>query len=321
MKIIISHNSALEYWRLHGDVPIDDSARLRRTPPPANPPNIDDITEMIPKGLSYPIDLVLRSQNAKRKSKMVKPHIYTGPTPDGSFVSIGNGVAVSAPSFCFFQMAGELPLVKLVQLGLELCGTYSLPVKDEYSPGVEAADNVLYGQPQLTNTKALKAFATRMEGVSGQKKVSRALRYIADGSASPMETKLFLLLTLPYQLGGYGLPAPKLNRRIEIVNPTSRGPGKAYYVCDFFWEKENVAVEYDSESYHSGADRMVSDARKRFDLEKQGINVTAVTGRQIRNVIEFESFAKLIAKKLGRQLRFKNPQFHKSQRDLFSLLK
>jgi len=306
---------------MHGDVPIDDAARLRRTVPPANPPNIDSISEIIPSGLSYPIDLIVRSQKAKRKSKMVKPHMYTGPAPDGSYVSIGNGVAVSAPPLCFFQMAGELPLVKLVQLGLELCGTYSLPIKDEYSPGVEAADNVLYGQPQLTNIKALKAFAVRMEGVRGQKKVSRALRYIADGSASPMETKLFLLLTLPYKLGGYGLPAPKLNRRIEIGNPDRRGSGKAYYVCDLFWEKANVAVEYDSEFYHSGADKIVSDSRKRFDLEKRGIYVTTVTGRQIRNVKEFESFAKLIARKLGRQLRFKNPQFHEIQRDLFNLLK
>ncbi|MCL1896611.1 MAG: hypothetical protein FWG03_08705, partial [Clostridiales bacterium] len=274
--------------------------------------------------------------------------------------------AVSAPPFCFFQMAGELPLVKLVELGLELCGSYSLPaicgqgngrgnkqgvkegIDDKtlhgdresvvdrrlyshweeaagealHGQGEEVIDNTAYGLPQLTTIKAIKAFTARMEGVSGQKKASRALRYIANGSGSPMETILFMLLTLPNNLGGYGLPAPELNKRIDKGN-TAKGrpePGKEYYVCDLFWPEARIAVEYDSNLYHTGADRIASDAKKRLDYKALGITPITVTSGQVRDAIEFEGVAKLIARGLQRQLRCKNPQFLKAKRELRSLL-
>ena len=320
MDIIVSHKSALEYWRLHCNEKINDSAMLVRKNLPANLPNLATVREAAPSGLSYPICLMVSSKNAKRKSKIIQTHLYTGPMPKGCFISTGNGIAVISPAFCFFQMADELPLVKLIELGLELCGSYSLHVKDEYNPGEESTDKALYGHPHLTSIKALNAFASRMEGVCGQKKVSRALRYIAEGSASPMETILFMLLTLPYKLGGYGLPAPELNKRINIGNATGKRSGKAYYVCDLLWPKANFAIEYDSNFYHVSADRIAGDAMKRLDLATRGIIVITVTSRQIRNLIEFEILAKLIAKKVGRQLKYKNPQFRAAQLDLRNLL-
>ena len=321
MDIIISHKSALEYWRLHGNTKIcDTAARLHRKTPPVSISNIADIRKKAPDGLSYPIDILVGSQNAKWKSEVFRPRVYTGPTPDGCFVSIGEGMAVSAPQYLYFQIAGEMPLAKLVQLGLELCGTYTLPLNDEYSPGEETTDKVLYNQPQFTNVKALKAFAARMKGVNGYKKISRALRFIADGSASPMETILFILLTLPYKLGGFGLPAPVLNRRIDIENPAKRGTRKTQYKCDLFWPKAHVAVEYDSDFYHTGADRIARDSKKRLDLEAHGVTVIPMTSRQIRNPDELEKLARLIARRLRKRLQYKNPQFKKAQRELRSLL-
>ena len=203
---------------------------------------------------------------------------------------------------------------------IRACGTYTLPLKDEYSPGEETTDKVLYNQPQFTNVKALKAFAARMKGVNGYKKISRALRFIADGSASPMETILFILLTLPYKLGGFGLPAPVLNRRIDIENPAKRGTRKTQYKCDLFWPKAHVAVEYDSDFYHTGADRIARDSKKRLDLEAHGVTVIPMTSRQIRNPDELEKLARLIARRLRKRLQYKNPQFKKAQRELRSLL-
>lgn len=320
MDIIISHKSALEYWRMCANVKIDASARLRRKTPPTRCPKIEDIRKKAPSGLSYPINLMVGSQNAKWKSELVRPRVYTGPVPDRCFVSVGEGIAVSDPSFCFFQMASELPLVKLIQLGLELCGSYSLPVKDDYSPGGEAADKTMYNRPQLTNVKALKAFSDRMTGTKGYTKVSRALRYIADGSASPMEAILFMLLTLPYKLGGFGLPPPELNRRIDIGTSAEPGSGKAYYVCDFFWPKGNVAVEYDSDYYHTGADRIAADSKKRLDLEAHGIKVLAMTGKQLRNPNDCKNLARVIAGRLGRRLQYNKSQFSITQHELRDLL-
>jgi len=217
-------------------------------------------------------------------------------------------------------MAGELPLVKLIELGFELCGSYSISPAGEYSPGVESADKTLYGHPPLTSTKAIKSLITRLEGVNGQKKADRALRYIADGSASPMETIIIMLLTLPHKLGGYGLPMPELNRRIDSENAAKWGSRRYYYICDLFWPKANIAIEYDSDFYHAGADRMDSDSTKRLDLTTHDINVLTVTNRKLRNPAIIESIAKLIAKRLGIRLRYENPQFLEARRELRNLL-
>ena len=320
MEIIISHKSALEYWRLHRNVRMSDFAKQRRKSPPLSLPYSALMRDLASLGLSHPISVLVGRKNAQWKSKVVRIRVHTGKTPDGCFVSIGDGVDVSAPSFCFFQMAGELPLVKLIELGYELCGSYALPVKSEYSPGQEYADKTTYGHQQLTSTKALKAFTTRMEGVKGQKKARRALRYIADGSASPMETILSMLLTLPHKLGGYGLPAPKLNKRIDPGKAARQRSGKTHYKCDLLWPKAGFAVEYDSDFYHSNTERIVRDSKKRLDLIARDITVITLTSEQLRSTTEFEALAKLLAGKLHRQFRYKNPQFLQARRELRKLL-
>ena len=371
MEIIISHKSALEYWRSHRKEKIADFARQRRKSLPDSLPSIAYICEKAPSELSYPLCLTVSSQNVKWKSTVFQTHVHTGVVPDGCFVSIGDGLAVSAPAFCFFQMASELPLIKLIELGFELCGTYSLPVINDscdrqrndrgdrqrngrgdnhgnersnrveiadeylfgqrelivahglYSHGDRIVDNNLYGHPRLTSTKAITTLTARMEGVNGRKKASRALRYIANGSGSPMETILFMLLTLPHKLGGYGLPAPELNWRIDTVDSakSKSRTGKNYYVCDLFWPDADIAVEYDSDFYHTGADRLAKDSRKRLALAEQGITVITVTSGQVRNPIEFERIAKLIAENLQKRLQYRNPQqFLKAKRELRSLL-
>jgi len=162
--------------------------------------------------------------------------------------------------------------------------------------------------------------ASRLKGISGHVNVSRALRYIVDGSASPMETILVMLLTLPYKLGGYGLPPPELNKKIEFGKSAAHRYGKAFYVCDLFWPKDNLAIEYDSALYHTGAERINNDSKKRMDLAILGIDVITVTNKQIQRRDMFDDLSKLIAGKLQKRLRYENDKFRKAQRELHSLL-
>ena len=328
MDIYISHKSALEYWRLNRNTEITALSKLRRKSLPHSLPGSATIIDASPSGLSYPINIMVGNKNAKRKSRILRTRVNASTVPDGCFTSIGDGLAVSTPAFCFFQMAGELPLVKLIELGFEICGTYSLPVMSDYGKefrhdheNPDENPHTLYGLPQLTDTKALKAFIARMKGMNGYKKACRALRYIANGSASPMETRLFMLLTLPHEQGGYELPAPVLNRRIDLSNSTDWRLRKSGYRCDLFWPDASLAIEYDSDTYHTGADRIARDSKRRFDLLMLGITVITITSRQLRNAVEFDGLARLIAGKLHKRLRFKNPQqFLKAKRELRGLL-
>ena len=312
---------------MHRHVNVNNTTKIRRislsTTLPAlvrtNDPENLSLLAHIPKGLSYPVDIIVCSKNARRKSKLVKQHVYTRQLPDWCFIRINDKVAVSAPALCFFQMASELPLIKLIELGFEFCGTYSRH-ENRADKESDPASKTIYGHQLLTNVKTLKAFSNLMVGVSGNKRTCRALRYIANGSASPMETILFMLLTLPYKLGGYGLRGAELNRRIDLRKAARQRSGKSYYVCDIFWAEANLAIEYDSNMYHTGADRIADDSKKRIELEAYGITVVTVTSIQIRSIKDFEALAKLVARKLGKQLQYKNPRFLIAHRELRDML-
>jgi len=229
---------------------------------------------------------------------MIRQHLFSGETPVGCFMNDGGGLMVSAPEFCFLQMAECLTLVNLIELGYELCGGYSIPLADEQN----IPENGFYNRAQLTSVLKLKVFLEEMPGVKGHQQAMRALRYILDGSASPMETKLAMFLTLPYRLGGFGFSFPALNKRIVLTKTARKYFSKAYYVCDLFWSDDKVAVEYDSDQYHTGAERIASDSKRRNALASSGIRVVSVTKNQLYDRVELESIARTIARYLNKRL-------------------
>jgi len=324
MDIFISHESALEYWRLRGKARDKNEHVLRRKKPPVSPPHPSAFQTSKIQALSLPIDIIVGSPNARRPLPEVRFNVCSSPLPDGSLIGVGDGLIVSSPEFCFFQMASRLSLIKLVELGFELCGSYLLPSRNPLIAEGEindvSDDKGIYNCKPLTNTKKLSTFVARMAGTHGYKRASRALRFIADNSASPMETILVMLLSLPYKLGGYGLPTPQLNSHIIPGKTIKRNASKTFYSCDLFWPDLNLAVEYDSDQFHTGADRIASDSKRRNALISAGIVVITVTRQQIRNAIEFEKAAKLLASNMDKRLRYKNPGFAKAQRELRSQL-
>ena len=101
----------------------------------------------------------------------------------------------------------------------------------------------------LSSVTKLKAYLERATGLKGHKNAMCALLFIVDNSASPMETVLCLVLTLPYRLGGYGFSRPQLNCRIrpEIDSPKTRSRTRAglprSYYADLYWADEQIDVE------------------------------------------------------------------------------
>ena len=313
MRVFISHQSALEYWRKQLALPHDSARRRCSVMLADNPPSTEYVKLL---GLSLPLSIMLRKDNRRWASKCMKQHVFTGETPEGCFVNVKDGVFVSSPEFCFFQMASQLSLVGLIVLGYELCGGYSMPAAN--SPDVP--ERGFHLRSPLTNTKKLKAFISRMRGVNGHQKALRALRFILEGSASPMETKLAILLTLPYSLGGFGLPKPELNARIILSKAAENVSNKEFYRCDLFWPEQNIAVEYDSDLFHTGSKQISEDSKKRNALMTMGINVISVTKSQFSNTIEFEKAARVIANRIGKRMVYKYPKFLYAYNDLYDLL-
>ena len=159
-----------------------------------------------------------------------------------------------------------------------------------------------------------------MEGWIGHNQALKALRFVADYSASPMEAVLVMLLTLPYRHGGYGLPMPELNGSIYPKKRVSQFAGKSFYRGDLLWRDAGVVAEYNSDIEHASPDRIAIDAIRRSDLSLCGIYEVTVTNRQIKSMELFDKIAKQIAVRVGKELRYKEPEFLKARRELRSVL-
>lgn len=200
------------------------------------------------------------------------------------------------------QLASVLSVVELVEVGIELCATYAVDPRE--ATGMRNRVN------PLLSTTVLRRCAAKMAGSHGAKTARSALRYIADGSASPMETTLTMLLCLSRAQGGYGLPMPQLNRR---VNTRSRGTatrGKVqvadtYRLCDLYWSDVKLGVEFDSSSHHTGESKISRDADRRSELGLVNVSIITVTGGQLFDSRAFDRVARLIAKTMGAPLRIR----------------
>ena len=214
-----------------------------------------------------------------------------------------NGFRVCSPELCFVQMATLWNLPKLIELGFELCGAYDL------------SDNSYRTCAPLTSVEKLTAYANSLDKTHGKRKAIKALRYVANGSASSRETILTMLLTLPYRMGGYGLKQPLLNHRIDLGRRERRIAGKNYLVCDLYWPEAKLDVEYDGGN-HEDPEQMLKDSMRRDALVSMGITVLTVTKWQLENGGSMNAIAHTVAEHTGKRLRYVDPDFTRANRQL-----
>lgn len=200
------------------------------------------------------------------------------------------GLKISTPELCFLQLASQVSLPHLAIAGLELCGTYSV---------VPDKDGAFVKRPPLTSRSALLALLDKAVSAYGVKQARQALRFVADGAASPQEARLYLLLSMPVRMGGYGLPPAQLNYRVETNAAGGVDPACRYRVCDLYWPDHQVAVEYESDAFHTGAEKITSDSIRRTALTTRGVSVVTVTAAQLRSPMMTDQVVAALCRKLG----------------------
>lgn len=298
MTIVYSHNTALDFWRWHAAT----GSKLARPRPVRSvedfgtPPSEDDVLvasrHFRPEGEIAHI--LVGPARGKRRMTQVCQHYRKDPLPSSSLMRLSEGEYVVSPELLFVQLAGNLDLVSLVRLGYELCGSYVLYAVDQR--GFCACE-------PLTSVSRLKSFAVKARGMRGLANTRSALSRIIDGSASPRETDVSMLLTLPARLGGYGLPHPKLNYRIELSEKRQAELGRFFYKVDAMWVEAKLALEYESDEWHVGKERIHRDSRRRNDLKTLGFDVITATNAEVRSCRDMDNIAKGIARALGVRMR------------------
>lgn len=223
----------------------------------------------------------------------VTAHVWSVLPGEALYYQPGQRFFAPSPEALFLQMAAVLDEIDLVRLGFELCGWYS------HYPQSER--NVWKRHP-LTNTASILQYLDGSGRVFGMAKARRALRYVCNDSYSPMETVVAMSLVLPRCKGGCGLPAPLMNAPIEL-NSAISPEGKGHFKCDLLWERQRVAVEYDSNEYHSTVESLNRDSVRRASLNALGYEVLSVTRNQVFDEESWSVTVKALCLMLGRDFR------------------
>lgn len=313
MTLYLSDISALECWRAS-----------RRRPPNGDPAVERLYQEHVPsidakklRGLetlgvrTRPVHLVVPSPSLRLRSGKAMTRVWRDPLSPGSFVRIRNGLFACSPELVFLQLAGDLDIIETIRLGYELCGLYSL--RADSPQGFENRE------VPLTTPGALNRFVDSSVGGRGRRAAQQALRHVLERSRSPMETAEAMLLSLPPRLGGKGCPTPELNHRIRLTGLARQVAGRDYVECDVYW-KEGIAVEYDSNEFHSTSERRTLDATKRTALEHLGISVFTMTFDQIGSVNGFDAITQAIARAGGWRLPRPRSDFRSREAHLRSAI-
>lgn len=285
MSVFIGYRSAYEYWRTNDALPASVPSRAH--------PSCGVRAEGARDGLEefeVPLHVVVAQANDRVRTGDPVCHVWNAGFPAGSFVKLRDGAYISSPERSFMEMAAELSLVELIRYGYVLCSGYAY---DKGESGFRA-------RAPLASVRSLQRFVEKSHGRTGSNKAVRAMRFIADASASPMETNLTMALCLPRMIGGYGLDIPELNLRIEVR--TKGLVPRDHFKCDLYWRRQHVAVEYDSGEHHSGVEAETKDSARRSALLSQGVTVASITPDQFFDARKFDEAARAVAKLLGKRL-------------------
>lgn len=266
------------------------------------------LAELLAEYGDEPLHVLVSPAAAKSTKPGLVMHSLTSMYPSRLCVELGRKVSVVRPELCFVQMAHSLSLYHLIELGFEMCGEYAIGDDAHRIP--------------VMSVSQLGAFLACCKGIRGKEKALRALKYIRDKSASPMETKMAMVLGLPCALGGFGLGMPEMNYEISagVRNKALNPLGKNSYRCDLFWKRGNVSVEYDSDLWHTGPKRIAADAKRRSDLDLLGVKVITVTNGQTKSRFALRAIALLVARYCGRKVRPRVKDHWRRQTKLFAAL-
>lgn len=237
--------------------------------------------------------LVVASSSKRCRARDVTCRVFAQPVPKGAFIRLTEDTYACSPTFAFVRAALETELVELIKLGFEITGSYCLsPTSDQ---GFRSAS-------PLATHRQLASFSSQSE-LPGARRAANALRFVLSGSASPMETALSMVLTMPNAKGGYGLPTPQLNAAVDVPRADWRVAFGRQFRCDLLWPEAGFAVEYDSDMFHTPAAKIAHDAKRRNALSSLGITVLTVTRPQFSNAHGLDQVASQVAKGIGVRVR------------------
>ena len=307
MEIVISHISALAFWLAQPsrrDYPLTRRSTGTLPSGPFGDRDAEYAALVLPREASSVIHVIAKDSR-KRSNGRFRVHSHTTGLSSGSIIRVSDEILVCSPELALMQSAPTLSDVDFIRAGYQLCGTYRL--NDDQS---------LYSAEPLTTPAKLTASFNKADRQRGAKRSRQLAQFILANSASPRETMLAMHLSLPYRLGGLGLPAPVLNPTLKLTSFQQSLAGKQHLAPDLYWPASKVEMEYDSDEFHTGSRKIALDSHRRDVLSHLGIREISVTRLQFDDLVAFNKVAHITAKAVGHRINPRRSDFAARQFDL-----
>ena len=191
-----------------------------------------------------PLELAVFDSGHRVNRKKSRVRRISRSLPADSLVRVNPYLYFVCPELVVLQMASRLTPIRLAQLAMELCGSYSL------SPDPELREAAHFQLPAVTTIARIRHYSRIVRVWGGTKTLRQALDLAAEGSASPGETALALAMSLPAELGGYGFPKPSLNALLATPEDEVGRIGGGDYYLDALWQTAFVDLEFESTGFH-----------------------------------------------------------------------
>ena len=276
-----------------------------------------------------PLDLLVPKQEMRSSGKRATFHVWSRPLPAGSCLRLTDELLVSGPELAIIQLCsaqGKLDALLdahveavraeervIAEAGLDERPTCDPPLEWERIRRLVAATlvtcefagtyrlaghgGVTYHAAPLTTIKRLRCCAGEIGDFQGTRRARRVCDIAFDGSASPMETAVALILTLPLDFGGYGLEKPLLNHAIDVSGWRDVPLGVDAITPDLLWPDQRIVLEYDSAEFHPRDDvsRLGKDASRANALTALGWRVFRATPRLVGTIPSMTLLARQLA--------------------------
>ena len=274
--------------------------------------------------LDRPVWRFVSTRGSRFNGKLFQSRLLTQEPPPGSFRQTEHGFDVTSPEFTLLNLATQVSSNQLLMACYEMCGAFAvfkpckrtqqqldeavslklIPPNCGWERVVDTKDNVtnLWKRTPLLTAADIAAFAAQAAGLRGVKRLRWAMEHMTGQTASPFEVQASMLISLPREQGGLGIPITN-NVRIPLSEAARSLYDKTCCYADILIESSTdnmgVILECQGRSAHDSEAASLSDAERTTALTSMGYDVIQITYDQVKDKKSFDNLAELIHKKAG----------------------
>lgn len=266
-------------------------------------------------GTGIPLSCLVARSESRRCLKTLTCKVASQLAARESFVALGSASYIASPELCAFGIAKESDAVKTALVISEFCGLYSL---------VGPQEGGFRSRAPLSSLERMRQLADGLSHARGLNVFREAIDLSVQDSASPMETAVALLLSLPSRYGGFSLPKPEMNWMVRGNETLRDAAVKGTHVSkgslfgDLVYLEHNLIVEYASKKHHQ--DHWDSDMIRYNELVDDGFKVVSITPTQLFDATKMMNIAGTIARQLGCELPSATPEWASRNKRLREIL-